>query len=111
MFVRPAEYGAAMSTIVRGNSAEAAVRQAFIDAGLGVLVPFGDGYSFDLAVVLPDERLLRVQVKSSRVRNGCVQFNTCSTDHGRGRQTYDGRADLIAVHAPTVERIFVVPVE
>ena len=48
---------------MRGNAAEAAVLAAFTAVGLGVLIPFGGGLPFDLAVVLADERLLRVQAQ------------------------------------------------
>jgi PD-(D/E)XK nuclease superfamily protein len=99
-----------MSTIVQGNAAEAAVLQLLTGAGVHVLVPFGDGLPFDLAGVLPDGSMLRLQVKSGRVRNGCVEFNSCSTDHGHGRQHYRGRADLIAVYVPSLARTFMVPV-
>src|SRR5688572_13215314 len=100
-----------MDTIARGNAAEAAVLHAFIEAGIHVLVPFGGGLSFDLAAALPDGTLLRVQVKSGRIRRGCVEFNTRSTDHGRGALTYRGRADVIAVEVPELNRIFIVPVD
>jgi hypothetical protein len=53
----------------------------------------------------------RVQVKSGRVRKGCVEFNSCSTDHGRGRQHYKGRADVIAVYVASLRRLFMVPVD
>ena len=100
-----------MSTIARGNTAEAAVLKAFITAGLEVLVPFGGGSPFDLAVGLHDERILRVQVKASRVRNGCLEFNSSSTDHGRGHRSYVGRADLIAVYSDELDRVFVISVD
>ena len=58
-----------MNTISRGNAAEAAVLHALIKAELVVLMPFGGGASFDLAVVLPpDGEIARIQVKSGRVR-------------------------------------------
>ncbi|MHB8692803.1 MAG: group I intron-associated PD-(D/E)XK endonuclease [Solirubrobacteraceae bacterium] len=101
-----------MNTILRGNAAEAAVLNALIQADVGVLIPFGGGFPFDLGVLSPAEgEVLRVQVKSGRIRNGCVLFNTCSTDHGRGRQDYRGRADLIAVHVPDASEIYLVPVD
>jgi hypothetical protein len=76
-----------------------------------VLVPFGSGLAFDLGVVLPpDGRFLRIQVKAGRVRKGCVEFNTCSTDHGSGTQSYVGRADVFAVQVPALDRVFIVPV-
>lgn len=111
MFVRHVPYRPVMSTIVRGNAAEAAVLHAFAVAGIPTLIPFGDGLPIDLAGVMPDDSILRVQVKSGRVRNDCVEFNTSSTDHGRGRQHYRGRADVIAVHVAEMDRIFIVPVE
>jgi hypothetical protein len=101
-----------MDTILRGNAAEAAVLNALIQADIGVALPFGGWCPFDVVVVSPDNgALLRWQVKSGRIRKGCVQFNTCSTDHGHGRQDYRGRADHIAVHVPRHPEIYVVPVD
>lgn len=100
-----------MSTIVRGNAAEAAVLHALVVAGIHVMVPFGGGHPLDLLAVTPDGELFRLQVKSGRIREGCVEFNTCSTDHGHGRQHYRGRADHIAVYVHELARVFVVPVE
>lgn len=101
-----------VSTIVRGNAAEAAVLHALAGAGFHVLVPFGDGLPFDLAVVTPPEgRVLRLQVKAGRVRKGCVEFKTCSTDHGRGQLHYRGRADVIAVAVPSLGRVFMISVD
>lgn len=101
-----------MRTVSRGNSSEAAVLYALTAAGFPTLIPFGDGLAFDLAVVLPrTDEILRIQVKSGWLRGGCVCFNTCSTDHGRGRQAYHGRADVIAVYAPELPGLFMVPVD
>jgi PD-(D/E)XK endonuclease len=100
-----------MRTVLQGNAAEAAVLQAFAGAGFYVLVPFGGGLPFDLGVVMPGGEFLRIQVKTGRVRRRCVEFNSASTDHGRGQQHYRGRADLIAVHVPTLDQVFVLPVD
>lgn len=54
---------------------------------------------------------MRVQAKSGRVRNGCVELNSSSTDHGRGQQHYRGRADVLAVHVRTLSKVFMVPVD
>jgi PD-(D/E)XK endonuclease len=99
-----------VDTIARGNAAEGAVLQALVAADIDVLIPFGSGQSFDLAAVTPTA-ILRVQVKSGRLRNGCVMFNTASTDHGRGRLDYRGRADVLAVHVASISRVFMVPVD
>jgi hypothetical protein len=101
-----------VDTISQGVASEAAILGALTLKGLPVLMPFGGGLPFDLGVVIPpDGRILRVQVKTGRVRNDCVIFNACSTDHGSGRQDYRGRADVIAVHVPSLGRIFIVPVD
>lgn len=100
-----------MSTIVQGNAAEAAVLQALTAAGFHVLVPFGGGLPFDLAAAVPGGDLLRIQVKAGRVRRGCVEFNSASTDHGRGQQDYRGRADVIAVYVPQLSQVFMLPVD
>jgi hypothetical protein len=100
-----------MGTIQRGNAAEAAVLHKLISVDIPVLVPFGGGLAFDLgAVVPPDGDVLRIQVKSGRIRGACIAFNSCSTDHGRGRQSYENRADLIAVHVRESESVYMVPV-
>jgi hypothetical protein len=100
-----------MSTIAQGNAAEAAVLQALTAAGIHVLVPFGDGLPFDLVGVASDGSMLRLQVKSGRVRNGCIEFNSSSTDHGRGQRHYRGRADVLAVYVPSLGQLFMVPVD
>jgi len=100
-----------VSTIIQGNAAEAAVLHALAAAGLNVLLPFGSGLSFDLAAVTPDGQIVRLQVKSGRVRDGCVEFKSSSTDHGNGQRDYRGRADVIAVYAPSLARVFMVPVD
>jgi hypothetical protein len=100
-----------MSTMVQGNAAEAAVVRALTEAGLHVLLPFGGGLPFDLATVLPTGKILRIQVKAGRVRRGCVHFNSASTDHGRGQRHYRGRADVIAVPVPDLDKVFMIPVD
>jgi PD-(D/E)XK endonuclease len=99
-----------MSTILRGNAAEAAVLNALIRADLVVLVPFGDGTPYDL-VVDSGSALIKVQVKCGRIRSDCIEFNSASTDHGRGQISYVGRADVFGVHAPQLDRVFMVPVD
>jgi hypothetical protein len=110
MFVRSHRYRRSVSTILRGNAAEAAVLNALIKAGLLVLVPFGDGSPYDL-MVDSGTQLIKVQVKCGRVRNECVEFNSCGTDHDRGRMSYRGRADVFGVLAPELDRVYIVPVD
>jgi hypothetical protein len=100
-----------MKTATRGNAAEARILAEFVCRGFNVLTPFGGGQPYDLAVDLGD-RFLRVQCKTAwLVARGCLAFNCRSTDHGRGRIPYDGLADLFAVHLPTTDAIYLIPVD
>lgn len=83
---------------------------AFIRRQLRVLIPFGEGHPYDLVVQLPSDVFLRIQCKTARRRNGCLIFNSRTTDHGRGRLPYDGLADAFGVHSQADGRVFLVPV-
>jgi hypothetical protein len=98
-----------MNTITRGNAAEAALLDALVSVDFGVFIPFGGGHPFDLIAVLPDDRLVRVQVKSGRLHKQSIEFNSASTDHGHGRQHYRDRVDMFGVHAHELGQIFMVP--
>jgi hypothetical protein len=94
----------------KGNAAEAAVLNAFVERDLGVLIPVGDGHPYDLVVHLTKDRFLRVQCKSARLLEGCVTFNSMTTDHGRGRRPYLGLADAFGIHFPPSRAVYLVPV-
>lgn len=97
-----------MGTASRGNAAEAAVLGAFVEHGYDVLTPFGGGQAFDLVVHMGGPRFLRVQCKAAWRRGGCLVFNARATDHGHGRQSYEGLAEVFGVHFG--EMVYVVPV-
>jgi hypothetical protein len=98
-----------METIAKGNAAEAAVLNEFVKRDFSVLVPFGGGSPFDLGVDL-GMAILRVQCKSARRSKGCLIFNSCRTDHGRGRLPYAGLADVFGVYSPDTGLVYLVPV-
>jgi hypothetical protein len=101
-----------MKTATRGNAAEARVLTEFVSLGFDVLVPFGGGQPYDLGVHLTGTRFLRVQCKTAwLIERGCLAFNCRSTDHGRGRIPYDGLADLFAVHLPSTDSVYLIPVD
>jgi hypothetical protein len=100
-----------VETIIRGNTAEAAVLKACAIAGLPVYLPFGGGSPVDLVVLTPSGGPVRVQVKCGRVRGGCVAFNTHATDHGSGPLHYRGRVDVLAAYARELDQVYVVPVD
>ena len=99
------------SVATRGEVTEAAVLNEFIQLGLDVFVPWAHHLPYDLVVSADGESFLRVQCKSGRERGDCVIFNSASTDHGRGPQDYRGRADIFAVYCPTLDQVYIVPVE
>ncbi len=89
---------------------EAAVLAALVQRGFHVLVPFGEGQPYDLAVDLGTPRFLRVQCKTAWPQKGCMRFNPHTTDHGRGRLSYVGRADIFGVYFPPAGSVYLVPV-
>jgi hypothetical protein len=99
-----------MLSASRGNAAEAAILAALVKAGYYVLLPFGSGQPYDLVLDLGGP-LLRVQCKRAWRNRGCIAFNSHSTDHGKGRQSYIGRADVFGVYFPPTDTVYVVPID
>lgn len=99
----------ALMSAARGNEGEAAVLHALIAHGVDVLIPFGEGQPYDLAADLAGQ-LLRIQCKTAWANGGCLQWNTHSTDHGRGPLSYVGRADIFGVYFPSSGSVYLVPV-
>jgi len=99
-----------MPLATRGNATEAVVLSALIQRGFHVLVPFGDGHPFDLALHLTGTRFLRIQCKTAWPNGGCMVFNARSTDHGRGPQSYKGLADIFGVFFPPSQSVYLVPI-
>jgi hypothetical protein len=95
---------------MRGNRGEAQVLAALVKRGLDVLVPFGDGHPYDLVVAVGGRSFLRVQCKTAWSHRGCLVFNSQSTDHGRGPQSYVGLADIFGVYFPPGDAIYLVPI-
>jgi hypothetical protein len=82
-----------------------------IQAGFLVSLPFGGGAPDDL-IVDTGERLLKVQVKTGRLRNGCVLFaaQRISGHHGTKRRRYEeSEFDVYAVYCSDNDRIDVLP--
>ena len=59
-----------------GDASEALVLSRLVEAGLTVLVPWGDNTRFDLTAMCGDV-VLRIQCKTGRQRNGYVDFIAC----------------------------------
>src|SRR5262245_847893 len=92
----------------KGNISEAKIMTAYIGAGFTVLLPFGNGAPYDLVVDL-GHRLLKVQVKTGRLRAGCVLFPTRRFSAHRAQKSKGYREDEIdvfAVYCPDNDKIY-----
>ena len=70
----------ALAPKVRGELTEMEVFAALQRAGYVILIaPFTDNARYD-CVIDDGERLLRVQIKTTRLERGCLSFATASTD-------------------------------
>jgi PD-(D/E)XK endonuclease len=61
--------------------------------------------------ILGKREFLRVQCKTAWPRQGCILFNSRSTDHGRGPQSYVGLADIFGVYFPPNQAVYLVPID
>ncbi|MGH9798770.1 MAG: group I intron-associated PD-(D/E)XK endonuclease [Blastocatellia bacterium] len=84
----------------KGNLSELKVMAAYTQAGFIVSVPFGGGASYDL-IVDTGTRLLKVQVKTGRLRNGCVIFPMQRfSGHKKGRRYDPKEFNVFVVYCP-----------
>lgn len=95
-----------------GDLSEVTLLYAFVSLGYQVSIPWGENHRYDL-IVERGNALLRVQVKTGRLRMGSIWFNAYSSHAHRngGPRSYRGDADYFGVYCPDVRRVFLVPVE
>lgn len=80
-----------------------------------IYVPFGENTRCDL-IVDYGSRLSRIQCKTGRLKDGAVQFATCSTyaHHPNPkvvRRSYVGEIDEFGVYCPELGTVYIVPIE
>ena len=95
-----------------GDRSEIEALAALSRAGYDVFVPFGENHRFDL-IAERDGVLLRVQVKTGRLRRGVIMFHCWSShSHRNGpcMRTYVGEIDYFAVYCPELDAVFMVPI-
>jgi len=95
-------------TSARGIVSELKVATAYVEAGFAVSMPIGGSVSYDL-IVDTGQRLLKVQVKTGRLRNGCViiPMQRFSGHSGKPQSYLRGEIDLFAVYCPGNAKIYV----
>lgn len=105
-----------MNSSTKGSITQAAVLFRLLAKGWNVLTPMGDALRYDIAIER-DGKFFRVQCKTARVLNGCVNFNTCSINlYGGGRelggkrQDYRGQAEYFGVYCAEINKAYLVPV-
>jgi hypothetical protein len=87
-----------------GARAEAAIASALVRAGKAVFLPiFGVNTRIDL-VYTDDDRLVRVQCKTSRVVGQVLVFRTCSTTNKQLRD-YKDEVDVIGIYSPALNLV------
>src|SRR5580658_9853203 len=96
-----------------GDRAEAMVIAALVCRGYLVSIPFGENHRYDL-IADDGEQLLRIQVKSGRLRNGIIDY-ACSSSHQHRRsgptasRPYFGQIEYLAVYCPGNGKVYLVP--
>jgi hypothetical protein len=94
-----------------GLRSETAILAAFVDRGFEVWVPWGTNHRCDMLLDV-DGRLLRIQCKTGRLRNGSIVFRPqsvqCNTKQIVTRN-YIGQVDYFAVYCPATSGVYMVP--
>jgi hypothetical protein len=94
----------------KGDLTEAVVLAELKRRNVPVSVPFGDNERYDL-VAESDGRLWRLQVKTGRLRDGKVVFETESmhtNSQGNVYERYDGDVDYFTVYCHEIEELYLV---
>jgi hypothetical protein len=108
----PAPDAPKRNTKLKGDISELRVAVALAEAGYAVSKPLGENQRYDL-IADDGTRLLRVQVKSGRIRGGVIAFSCCSS-HGHRRtvlssRPYIGQIELLAVFCADNGKVYLVP--
>jgi hypothetical protein len=93
-----------------GARAELEVTCALERAGWIVYLPVVAHHARVDLIALRNDEVLRVQCKTSVVKNGVVFFRTCSNTANKPR-SYVGEIDAFGVYCPGINTVFLVPVD
>ena len=98
-----------------GDRSALAIAIALQGIGHAVYLPFGENTRADF-VIDDGTRLARVQCKTGRLRNGVVQFKTCSSyahhsNPASVARDYLGQIEYFAVYCPETGGIYLILIE
>jgi hypothetical protein len=97
-----------------GDRSALAIAIALQGIGHAVYLPFGENTRADF-IIDDGTRLVRVQCKTGRLRNGVVQFKTCSSyahhsNPASVARDYAGQVEYFAVYCPETSGIYLIPI-
>ncbi len=84
------------------------VLAALLGNGKSILVPFGDGLHYDLAID-EDGSIKRVQCKTGKLKKGVIVFRNYTVLRGGGRRSYGSSVDYYGVYCPQNRSTYLVP--
>jgi hypothetical protein len=106
-----------MNSKHKGEISEAVVISEFLKLGIPVSKPFGDNQPYDLIIDV-EGILKKIQVKTGRLRDGVVVYNTIATTNTyikkyvkNSNRSYKGKIDFIAIYCPINNRCYLVSID
>jgi PD-(D/E)XK endonuclease len=105
-----------MNTKSKGQITEGAVMLSLIRKGKTVLLPYGENQPYDFVIDDGVCGFKKVQCKTARFKNGCVEFNTYSVlrdkiTKGYKRVYYGDKVDFFGVYCAQIDKVYLVPVD
>jgi hypothetical protein len=94
-----------------GEISEAYIVAELLSNGYVVSKTVGDNQRYDIVVEDVSGRLMRVQCKTGRYKDGFVAFHLCSNSGGLGRKDYHGQIDAFATFCVENKRVYLIPIE
>jgi|SRR6478752_1089222 len=99
-----------MNSKNKGEKTEGLILGKLLSLGYIVLMPFGNNQRYDM-VVDKGNGFLKIQCKTGRKINGCINFNSCSTNGFTGKsKNYRGQIDYFIVYCPENNEFYEIPV-
>lgn len=103
-----------MNSKNKGDISEAMILTRFLELNIPVSIPFSDNESYDLIIDI-NGILKKVQVKTGRLRNGVIIFNTCNSINtniikNRKEESYIGKVDYICMYCPDTKECYMLDV-
>ena len=95
-----------------GELSELIVATALARAGYLISLPIGENSRYDM-IIDKDGELSRVQVKTGRVRNGAILFNTYSSHYHRNDgacKSYTDQIDFFGVCCHELKSVYLIPI-